>query len=709
MKEIIRKKISFSVEGSLVDLSQQEIPNFSRSSPIWLEKEVNGGFQCYPVAAFYPAFSPEGTFVIDPGTVNLVDWNIDYTQSVWLKGSNVVIFPDEVPAANTTYTADVVLFAPGNGITQTLSRNFNLLPGTDYYLTVVAGIRGDSRADLGDVLRVTGDVVEPKSLSLERLNDAPNRYSLLELKFKTSGVAARFPGQNHSGALTIISVTVNTATIIVPSDTASVAVNEYIGGDVTFSNNISKRYRIIANTNLNLSNRTIILTFNETTLINDGVTTNSTLLFRGASLANIKLEFYSESTIALMLSGIQIEAKKFRTPLIFQEQNVLTRGVTTLVYRKSPIAGLRTFGIFIEIVEWRGEGNIFDAGNLKAYISDGNKITVEAGGTVIRINESAGSKFKLFIQVSQETVSMSVYLNGVLKGRAIAPNFVGSATGQLIFDSEGYREWQRFFVCDQILLDRSQNTGDLATNEVAEIFSESVIIDPVLITNHNPIVKLNPVTIPPKQAPLFETFIENIEVAAEGKILVSDASGLVVGTSVDVFREGRFVLSSSILVISDNIVTLSNLGTAGVGDRIVYGFTDIPGMASIRFPYDPSDSQKILAINGNRLTVQSSLSFQKGISYINNEFYEDIAEAIITEIDNVNGYLFLGTENPAIKIGDIISQPLTEMSIDPPNYFYGLLRPSPGIKLGDPHTNGIIAYNENGYPTQIHPFIRVYL
>jgi hypothetical protein len=702
MKESIREKISFAIEGSLIDLSQQETPNFSRSSPIFLERKVNGSFQCYPVAASYPAFSPEGTFVIDPGTVNLVDWNIDYTKNIWLKGSNVIVFPDEIPAANSTYMADVLVFAPGFGATQSFNRSFTLSTGTDYYLTIVAGIRGSSKANLNDVIRVTGDVVSTPSLSLEILNKSPNRYSLLELKFTTSGSLSTIPASDPSEFLTITSVTANKVTVIFGAGVENLA-----GNNIAFSNNPSKVYQITASGAFNSSNGSIEITVNENTLITNGVTTNSTAFFPGSNLANVKLEFYSESIIALMLSGIQIEAKKFRTPMIFQEQNLLVRSATSLSYRKNPIAKLRTFGIFIEIVDWRGEGNIVDAGNLKVYIA-GGRITVQIGGTNITINESIEKHFKLFIQVSQETSNASVYLKNALKGRATVPNFVGSETSPLVFDSKGYREWQRFFVCDQSLLDRTQNIGDSVTNEIAEIFSESVILDPVLITNHNPIIKLAPVVVPPKQPPLFETFIEGIQ-PLERKIVVDDSSGLVIGSTVEIFREDKIILSSSVNSISSNIVTLGNVLSIRIGDRVVYGRTDTPGMTSIRFPYTPVDSQKILAISGNRLTIKSSLSFKLGISYVHNELYEDVAEVIITEIDNINGYLFISDQNTVIRPGDTISQPLNEMVIDPPNYFYGLLKSIPGVKLADPHSNGIIAYNENDYSVQIHPYIRAYL
>jgi hypothetical protein len=705
--ESTREKISFAIEGSLIDLNNQEVPNFNRLSPIWLERTVNGGFQCYPVAAFYPAFEPTGAFVIDPGTLNLLSWNMDLTQSVWLKGSNTIIFPDEIPSADTSYMADLIVFAPGSGITQVVKRTIELIPGKDYTLSAIMGIKGDGIARFGDEIKISGDVVAPVTLSLENLNSTANRYSLMELKFRTSGNAATLPGQEHSGSFAVTALTADTLTIVIPDGSAT-ALNEFVGGNIGLSSNTLKEYKITANTAMNLIDRKVVLTVEPATLTADGATTASTVLFRGVNLASVDIEIYVESTISLMFSGMQIEQKTFRTPFIFQEGNLLVRSKTTLVYRKNPLAGLRSFGIFAEIKEWRGDGNLFSTGNLSATITNG-KLVVVAGATIISLAESLPTSFKLFLQVSQESNTISVYLDNILKGRSTAPSFTGSTTSSLAFSSDGFRIWERFFVVDKILLDRQLSIEGAATNEVSELFSTEVIIDPVAITVHNPIIKLFPVTVPGKELPLAETTIEEITIPVERKITVGNASELVPGSNVDIFREDKIILSTTIEAIVGNLISLSSIASLIPGDRVVYGYTTIPGTASIRFPYTPKDAQRILAITDNRLTVSSTLSFSKGLVFFTNLLYEDIAEGIISSIDNINSYLYLSVANEDIEVGDVISQAANEMSVDPANYFYGLLSPAPGVEVGSPHTNGIIAYNNNSYPVQISPYVRIYL
>lgn len=705
-KEQIRTKISFAIEGSLIDLNNQEVPNFNRPSPITLESSVNGGVQCSPVAAYYPAFEGDGSFIIDPGSVNLLNWNIDLTQSIWLKGSNVIIFPDEIPSTDTSYTADLILFAPGSGNSQVVKRTIDLIPGKDYCLSALVGIRGDGVAKFGDQIRVSGNVVSPVSVSLESLNSSANRYSLMQLNFKTSGNATVLPGQNHSGAFITTAVTANTITIVIP-DGGTIKANDFVGGKIVLSNNGSKEYNITANTAMILPDRKVTLTLAQNTLISDGVTTSVTVLFRGTSSVSVDIEIYVEVTLSLMFGGFQLEQRNFRTPFIFQENNLLVRSSTKLQYRKNPIAGLKTFGIFAEIKQWRGDGNLFSTENLSVSISN-NKLLVVAGVTVINLMEVLPVKFKLFIQVSQETNTISVYVNSILAGRANTPNFIGS-TSPLEFTSQGFRVWRRFFTTDKILLDRQQDINGIATNEVLELFTEEVIIDPVVIAVHNPTIKLFPVTVPGRNLPIAETMITELTIPVERKITVENSVGLLAGTTVDIFREDKIILSPLIETITGNLLVLNSIFGIAPGDKISYGYTSVPGIASIRFPYTPVDSQVILGIVDNRIKVSSSLSFTTGLAFFTNSLYEDVAEGIIVSIDNANGYLYLSVSNEDIKVGDTVSQADSEMLIDPANYFYGLLAPSNGVELGTPHTNGIIAYNENTYPVQILPYIRIYL
>ena len=78
--------VSFSMEGSFIDLIDQRIPNWSRSSPVYLEKTVAGSLQLYGVESFRPAFYLEdGSFLLEPKGINECTWSRDLTQNVWVK------------------------------------------------------------------------------------------------------------------------------------------------------------------------------------------------------------------------------------------------------------------------------------------------------------------------------------------------------------------------------------------------------------------------------------------------------------------------------------------------------------------------------------------------------------------------------------------------------------------------------------------------
>src|SRR3712207_5618414 len=131
-------KVNFSLDSSVVDLNSSSVGNFNRSTLTHLEREVNGNLQLYPIQAFAPAIDSESSAIwLEPLTMNCVSWNLDLTKSVWLKGSNVVIQPDECKAPDSSNMGDRLLWAPGNGATQLLKRTLKLNAATTYTLSVL--------------------------------------------------------------------------------------------------------------------------------------------------------------------------------------------------------------------------------------------------------------------------------------------------------------------------------------------------------------------------------------------------------------------------------------------------------------------------------------------------------------------------------------------------------------------------------------------
>jgi hypothetical protein len=702
-----KNAINFSLEASLVDLNSNAVANFSRSTMVHLEREVDGGVQLYPIPANSPAFySEDGAFLLEPAGINLLTWPLALNQNVWLKGSNVVIQSDEVVAPDSSYLGDRIIWAPGNGATQLLKRTVLLNAGKSYTLSAALRSRGTTFTN-ADVLRITGDVVGAPVVSLAVLNPYPNRYRLeeLTLTFKTAGQEPKLPDNPHQAIdYAVTAVTNNTVTITTSS---AIAVNDLVGGQVLFSNVANKFFKVTANTGI--SGGSVTITLDVANLVAEGVSTSSRAILSGAAKQSVTIEFYCESTAAVDWGGIQLEERPFRTSMIYQAGEINVRSATQLSFRNSPIANLRTFGVFAELKFWRGDGNLWDFGNFKAWIAQ-NKLYVQAGATVINTADNLPAQgVKIFVQVAEGSSSLSLYVNGILKARSALTGFVADLYGQLLFTSDGVRAFQRFLTTDQLLLDGQPTVGDRAGADVAEMFNDVLLIDATAISAHAPLLNLPPVTVPAPEAPIAKSTITGINTGTN-IVTVGDSTGFVVSSPVTVKRGDIIIVRATVTNISGNNITLNTTAGIVIGDILIYGNVDQPGKASVRFPFDPIDQQVITAIDTGlkRLTVASSLSFSKQRAFITTTLYQDIAEVIIKDIDNTNGYLFVDNVT-GISVGNIIQQPFNELVISPANYFAGLLNQIDKVAIAQKWANGLVIENRNPVPVIAQPYIRVYL
>ncbi|MBD1864182.1 MULTISPECIES: hypothetical protein [Trichocoleus] len=698
---------NFSLEASFVDLNSNAVGNFSRSSMVHLEREVDGGVQLYPIPAHAPAFySEDGAFLLEPAGINLLTWPLALNQNVWLKGSNVIIQPDESVAPDSSHLADRVIWAPGNGATQLLKRTLQLDASKSYTLSIFLRSRGATFTN-ADVLRVTGDVVGTPAISLSVLNQFPNRYRLeeLTLTFKATGQEPKLPNNPHEATdYAVTAVTNNTITFITAN---SIGVNDLVGGQAFFNNVVNRFFKITANTGG--SGGAVTLTLDVANLVAEGVSTASRVILAAAPKQNVTIEFYCESTAAVDWGGIQLEERPFRSSMIYQEGELNVRAATQLSFRNSPVANLRTFGVFAELKLWRGDGNLWDFGNFKAWIAQ-NKLFVQAGATTISTPDNLpGQGAKIFAQVAEGSSSLSLYVNGILKARSALTGFVADLNANLTFTSDGVRAFQRFLTTDQLLLDGQPTVGSLAGQDVGEMFKSILLIDATAISAHAPLLNLPPVTVPAPEAPIAKSPITAINTATN-VVTVGDGTGFIISKPVTAMRGNIIIVRATVTNISGANITLNTTAGIVIGDLLIYGNVDQAGHASVRFPFDPVDQQIITAIDvaTKRLTVASTLSFTKQRAFITIPLYQDIAEVIIKNIDNTNGYLFVDNVTN-IAVGNVIQQPFNELIISPANYFAGLLNPVDKVAIAQKWANGLVIENRNPVPVTVRPYLRVYL
>lgn len=711
---MLEHKIARSIQGSLIELNQGEVPNFERRSPVWLEQYLNDSIQLYPIESNYPAIASEdSSWLLEPSGTNLVTHNLDLSHTSWIKGSNVIIFPDEVPAPDaSTYMADRVVWSSGDGLTQVLKRSFQLEAGYTYTLSLILMLTGGQLAGSRDVIRLVGGVEGSPKIQLSQLNNYSNRYRLLSFQFKAAGKQLVLPtaagnGYSHDTGYVVATVTTNT---IVVTIAGTVVADQLKGGLVQFGDR-PKLYPILSSSP-SAANGSVSITLDASSLIVDGITAGMNARFQGAPNQSLDLEFYVESTLSLNFGGIQIEKSPFRTSMIYQDANLNVRAISRLVYRNNPIARLKTFGIFIHLKEWRGDGNIADFGTLKFVIASG-RLVVNAQSASLSPSFEFPASAKIFLQASEENNSISLFVDKILVAKTSLLGYVGDHHSDLTLTSDGFRSWKSFVTFDKILLDGNPEVGGTASQEVGYLFDTEAIISAKAISAPPPLIVLPPVVIPAQLAPIARSQIINLN-SATNVVTVADGTNLPLNAPISIMREGRVISRSRIQTRTATTGTQFNLGldlTAGVlvGDFVIYGNIDQPGRASVRFPFTPVDQQRITEVDPAlvRIRVNSSLAFTKGRGFVQNTLYQDIAEVLVKDKQDNLGYLYLDKVTN-LEVGHVFSQAEDEMLVSPRCYLPTLLNPVDNVAIAGWYENGLVIENFNPFPVQVQPAIRVY-
>ncbi|MFQ3629286.1 MAG: hypothetical protein SNJ81_17135, partial [Cyanobacteriota bacterium] len=538
------------------------------------------------------------------------------------------------------------------------------------------------------------------------------RYRVIELAITTAGRQPIYPATvQHDNTYVVTAVSSNTITLTIPG--ATVAAGDFVGGRVRFSNLPDTTfYEILANTAS--SSDSITVTLQATNLSADSVTTSSRAILEPAANQSVDIEFYVERAIVLEWGGLMMEPLPFRTSMIYQESEIELRSEAELTWRNSPIAGLKTFFVFVHIKFWRGDGNLLDCGNFRLWIEN-SRLYVQAGATVLNTSDPIPSaNTKILVQVSEELATISLFVDQVLRARTVLPNFTADPQAEASMTSLGVRAIQTVLCNDTLLLDGTPGLGDVAGEEVAALFGNPVVVDATAISAHAPLIQLNPVTVPAKAPPIAQSPISAINTGTR-VVTVASAAGFMNNQPVAVVRrlennEDVVVARPTVTAIASNNITLDSVSGVLIGDFLTFGNVDFPGTASARFPFDPVDQQTITEIDTNlrRLTVASALSFTESRAFIVSSGYADKLEVMVLSIDTTNNYIFVDNVT-GIVIGDVITQPLNELLIDPQNYFAGFIDPVDGVQIRAIYRNGIVLENNASKEVSVTPFIRVFL
>lgn len=594
------RDIIFALCGSFVDRRNRLIPNYRRTSPCLVERQVNQTVVLDQIDAGTPAISADDFAIwIEPSGDNLTTHNIDLAQSVWEKGGNVTIRADRFPAPNSIYTADAVVWLSGSGNTQVLGRNYTLAQGTTYSLRRALQCPVSSRFGRNDVIRFSGAVTATTPYQLSNLNDFQGQYRFVDIPFTTTGVASvaslpAFP-------LAISAVTASTITIPMTGRVA----NDLTGASMVFSNAPTVIYEVASNTATSGGN--VVITATVSTLVTDGVTTSVTVNLGQPPSKTVRIETYVESTAALVWGGESLERSLFPTSMIYQGATRSARAATEVVFqpRDNVVGDATSFGLFVDLKLWRGDGNLFNFGNWRLSIVN-SKLTATVGAVTFADPDNLPSSCKFYVQTSAENATTSIYVNGILKIKTSTPSFRGNTDQPLTLSSNGVRAYRSAWATNVTQSDGQPAVGGVATGDVAFAFNNEVIGQD-LIAAQDAVFVLQPVVVPASgqifaRFPFVPIDTQTISNVAGAVLSVTSALSFTPGKAYVQTATGGTI--TEVVVVSVNTGSNPNTITVNSGTGVLVGHTIAqPQSETLIFPtnYIASTVETITGITAGTL------------------------------------------------------------------------------------------------------------
>lgn len=594
------RDIIFALCGSFVDRKNRRVPNYRRLSAALNEREVGSTITLDQIDFGNPAISSDDFAIwIEPSGDNLTTHNIDLTQPIWERGGNVSIRSDFAPAPNAIYNADAVTWLSGFGNTQVLGRNYTLNQGSSYFLRRILQCPTGSRFGRNDVIRFSGAVVGSQAYQLSGLNEFQGQYRFVDIPFTTSGIAIvnNLPLGNN----VISAVTASTFTIAL----AGRSSNDLTGGAVTFSHSPNVIYEIASNTATSVGN--VVITTTVSTLVTDGVTTSVTASLGQPPTKEVRIETYVESTASLIWGGESLERRSFPSSMIYQTATRQGRAITEVVFqpRDNVIANATSFGLFVDLKLWRGDGNLFNFGNWRLSIVN-SKLTATVGAVTFADPDNLPSSCKFYVQTSAENATTSIYVNGILKIKTSTPSFRGNTDQPLTLNSSGVRAYRSVWATNITQSDGQPIVSGVATGDVAFAFNNEAIGQD-LIAAQDAVFVLQPVVVP-ASGQIFARFpfvpIDTQTISAVNTNVLSVTSALSFTPGKAYIQNATGGTITEVVVVSINTVSNPNTITVNSGSGVLIGHTIAqPQSETLIFPtnYIASTVETITGITAGRL------------------------------------------------------------------------------------------------------------
>jgi hypothetical protein len=319
------------------------------------------------------------------------------------------------------------------------------------------------------------------------------------------------------------------------------------------------------------------------------------------------------------------------------------------------------------------------------------------------------SAAKILVNIDRIGNRATLFVESKLVGVASLTNFTPPGS-IMTLTSEGSRNYRAIVFFDDSLKDLPDLTiGRAAGKEVAELFAAKSFGSAAIFRSRRPTFILPQVVIPGIVRPNLVNISGKNN--ATRTLSLDSISDIVINKEVTISNQNIFILKGTVIAIVGNSVILDTpIEIVNVGYQLRQGETTF-GKSIARFPWEPIDVQEISSINplDNSVILQSSaLSFSQGKSIVQDSKDRFICEPLIVSVDPVNRKIFVDSID-SLRVGQRISQPRSELNIDPANYLATVVEGNPAVAIDTLAQTGLVLSNGGDQPAEVTISVSVFL
>lgn len=741
----IREKNIFALRGSVVDAVNNSVPNYSRSTPIWLLEEVGEKQVLKSTSSYRPVFKGnELDIYLESGGANKIPYSYSLEVDNWIKGSSIQVRPNSVISPRGVRDATNLIWSSGTGNSQLIYTDVNLTSGKPHTLSVLVRANTDNFTVDDKIFIFQEDYTIQNGtggiISLAELNTLMGKWVRLDTLFVPEGVSenniVNLPNILNSldGSYPSFNVTNfgnNTIQVYSPNS------NEFTANSLAkaifsvYKEGITYNFAIASNTALDSQSKTSILTID--TNNSDNLQSSLSINDQGVILNRenqFQVGFYVESINSLDFAVIQLEEKDHPSSLVFQYGQITPKSSISLEYEHNPLKYHTNSAVYFHLAQWEGDGVVLDLGAIVFRIQD--RILFVDGLSFSGVNIDDKPSFQLLLEIDNTDLLARLYLDRILL-QSITLNsvFVFNLDDGISFSTQGVRVFREVLLFNDIIGDRLNLVGELASRDVELLFTEESILSLDVLNYGVPQLTLPIVKIPPRIKDSLVCQVIGIDLGSS-VVKINYSNGL---SLIDLVLEGNTTIISPVPIVIQRVVnngetiivgygnllgislnideyelTLDGIQGIRTGDLLIFNDFSLRATSSVRFPATPIDLQIIQDIDpvNKSVLLGSVSSFYLSRAIILDQNNQDKGEVLIDSINLPSRLLFLSSVDN-LSIGDFIYQPKYETIISPYNYFVSLAEEIEGVKIDSTYSNGIIFSNANDYLVTVNPIVKIYM